>query len=156
MMASSTGNFHTSTLKHVKQVENVSDCVTKSKFNNVPGCRHLLNDGIRRTTDVMIDDACALVCGYSEVGKACANPLRGSRAQKKTSGDCVRRHLDIGIDGEKRKNARSEGPWDTGKTEVADGPSIGTRRWVGSGGVSLEVHRAKQIRLALLRVHLSI
>jgi len=51
---------------------NVNDCVTKSKFDNVYGCRHSLPDGIMRATDVMIGGKRALVCGYGDVGKGCA------------------------------------------------------------------------------------
>merc|ERR1711967_104118 len=57
---------------------NVNDCVTKSKFDNVYGCRHSLNDGIMRATDVMIGGKISLVCGYGDVGKGCAFALRGS------------------------------------------------------------------------------
>merc|ERR1712054_335453 len=57
---------------------NVNDCVTKSKFDNVYGCRHSLTDGIMRATDVMIGGKRALVCGYGDVGKGCAFALRGS------------------------------------------------------------------------------
>merc|ERR1712113_1146943 len=53
---------------------NVNDCVTKSKFDNVYGCRHSLTDGIMRATDVMIGGKRALVCGYGDVGKGCALP----------------------------------------------------------------------------------
>merc|ERR1719465_371287 len=57
---------------------NVNDCVTKSKFDNVYGCRHSLTDGIMRATDVMLGEKRALVCGYGDVGKGCAYALRGS------------------------------------------------------------------------------
>merc|ERR1712227_296447 len=57
---------------------NVNDCVTKSKFDNVYGCRHSMNDGIMRATDVMIGGKISLVCGYGDVGKGCAFALRGS------------------------------------------------------------------------------
>merc|ERR1711945_68486 len=60
---------------------NVNDCVTKSKFDNVYGCRHSLIDGIMRATDVMIGGKRALVCGYGDVGKGCAVALRGSGAR---------------------------------------------------------------------------
>jgi adenosylhomocysteinase len=56
---------------------NVNDCVTKSKFDNVYGCRHSLPDGIMRATDVMIGGKRCLVCGYGDVGKGCAFALRG-------------------------------------------------------------------------------
>jgi len=60
---------------------NVNDCVTKSKFDNVYGCRHSLTDGVMRATDVMIGGKRALVCGYGDVGKGCAFALRGSGAR---------------------------------------------------------------------------
>jgi adenosylhomocysteinase len=60
---------------------NVNDCVTKSKFDNVHGCRHSLPDGIMRATDVMIGGKRALVCGYGDVGKGCAFALRGGGAR---------------------------------------------------------------------------
>merc|ERR1712064_26928 len=60
---------------------NVNDCVTKSKFDNVYGCRHSLPDSIMRATDVMIGGKRALVCGYGDVGKGCAFALRGSGAR---------------------------------------------------------------------------
>merc|ERR1712226_1531206 len=60
---------------------NVNDCVTKSKFDNVYGCRHSLPDGIMRATDVMIGGKRALACGYGDVGKGCAFALRGGGAR---------------------------------------------------------------------------
>jgi len=60
---------------------NVNDCVTKSKFDNVYGCRHSLPDGIMRATDVMIGGKRTLVCGYGDVGKGCAFALRGAGAR---------------------------------------------------------------------------
>jgi adenosylhomocysteinase len=56
---------------------NVNDSVTKSKFDNIYGCRHSLPDGIARATDVMLGGKVAVVCGYGEVGKGCAQALRG-------------------------------------------------------------------------------
>jgi len=56
---------------------NVNDSVTKSKFDNIYGCRHSLIDGIFRATDVMLGGKLAVVCGYGEVGKGCAQSLRG-------------------------------------------------------------------------------
>jgi adenosylhomocysteinase len=56
---------------------NVNDSVTKSKFDNVYGCRHSLPDGLNRATDVMLGGKVALVLGYGEVGKGCAQSLRG-------------------------------------------------------------------------------
>jgi len=60
---------------------NVNDCVTKSKFDNIYGCRHSLPDGIMRATDVMIGGKRALICGYGDVGKGCASALRGAGAR---------------------------------------------------------------------------
>merc|ERR1711876_82044 len=57
---------------------NVNDCVTKSKFDNVYGCRHSLPDGIMRATDVMIGGKRSLICGYGDVGKGCAYAMRGA------------------------------------------------------------------------------
>jgi len=56
---------------------NVNDSVTKSKFDNLYGCRESLVDGIKRATDVMIAGKTAIVCGYGDVGKGCAQSLRG-------------------------------------------------------------------------------
>src|SRR6186713_1673094 len=56
---------------------NVNDSVTKSKFDNVYGCRHSLIDGLNRATDVMLGGKIAVVCGFGEVGKGCAESLRG-------------------------------------------------------------------------------
>jgi len=56
---------------------NVNDSVTKSKFDNVYGCRHSLIDGINRATDVMMGGKVAVVCGYGDVGKGCCESLRG-------------------------------------------------------------------------------
>ncbi|MZD09978.1 adenosylhomocysteinase [Streptomyces sp. SID5785] len=60
---------------------NVNDAVTKSKFDNKYGCRHSLIDGINRATDVLIGGKTALVCGYGDVGKGCAESLRGQGAR---------------------------------------------------------------------------
>jgi adenosylhomocysteinase len=60
---------------------NVNDAVTKSKFDNLYGCRHSLVDGINRATDVMIGGKVAFVCGYGDVGKGCASSLRGQGAR---------------------------------------------------------------------------
>src|SRR5207248_7066057 len=60
---------------------NVNDSVTKSKFDNLYGCRHSLVDGINRATDVMIGGKVAVVCGYGDVGKGCAQSLRGQGAR---------------------------------------------------------------------------
>ncbi|MGW7691574.1 adenosylhomocysteinase [Streptomyces asiaticus] len=60
---------------------NVNDAVTKSKFDNKYGCRHSLVDGINRATDVLIGGKVAVVCGYGDVGKGCAESLRGQGAR---------------------------------------------------------------------------
>src|SRR3954464_5894291 len=60
---------------------NVNDSVTKSKFDNLYGCRESLVDGIRRGTDVMVAGKVAVVCGYGDVGKGCAQSLRGQGAR---------------------------------------------------------------------------
>jgi adenosylhomocysteinase len=59
---------------------NVNDCVTKSKFDNLYGCRESLIDGIKRATDVMISGKKAVVCGYGDVGKGCAQAFRAASA----------------------------------------------------------------------------
>jgi adenosylhomocysteinase len=60
---------------------NVNDAVTKSKFDNKYGCRHSLIDGINRATDVLIGGKVALICGYGDVGKGCAESLKGQGAR---------------------------------------------------------------------------
>ena len=60
---------------------NVNDSVTKSKFDNLYGCRHSLIDGINRATDVMIGGKVAVVCGFGDVGKGCAESLAGQGAR---------------------------------------------------------------------------
>ncbi len=60
---------------------NVNDSVTKSKFDNLYGCRHSLVDGIMRASDVMLSGKVAVVCGYGDVGKGCAQSLRGQGAR---------------------------------------------------------------------------
>src|SRR5271168_1179807 len=60
---------------------NVNDSVTKSKFDNLYGCRHSLIDGINRATDVMIGGKVAVVCGFGDVGKGCSESLRGQGAR---------------------------------------------------------------------------
>jgi len=60
---------------------NVNDAVTKSKFDNLYGCRHSLIDGINRATDVMIGGKVAVVCGYGDVGKGCVSSLSGQGAR---------------------------------------------------------------------------
>ena len=60
---------------------NVNDSVTKSKFDNIYGCRHSVIDGLNRATDVMIAGKLAVVCGFGEVGKGCAQALRGQGAR---------------------------------------------------------------------------
>ena len=60
---------------------NVNDSVTKSKFDNLYGCRESLADGIKRATDVMIAGKVVVVCGYGDVGKGCARSMRGYGAR---------------------------------------------------------------------------
>jgi adenosylhomocysteinase len=60
---------------------NVNDSVTKSKFDNLYGCRESLADGIKRATDVMVAGKIAVICGYGDVGKGCAQSLRGMGAR---------------------------------------------------------------------------
>eukprot|EP01056_Protomagalhaensia_sp_Gyna25_P001127 Protomagalhaensia_sp_Gyna_25__1126@NODE_1551_length_1740_cov_654_836567_g1259_i0_p1_GENE_NODE_1551_length_1740_cov_654_836567_g1259_i0NODE_1551_length_1740_cov_654_836567_g1259_i0_p1_ORF_typecomplete_len513_score86_08AdoHcyase_NAD/PF00670_21/8e76AdoHcyase/PF05221_17/2_4e752Hacid_dh_C/PF02826_19/5_4e11AlaDh_PNT_C/PF01262_21/1_3e09IlvN/PF07991_12/9_7e03IlvN/PF07991_12/4_9e06Shikimate_DH/PF01488_20/2_4e05THF_DHG_CYH_C/PF02882_19/0_00013Glu_dehyd_C/PF16912_5/0_00021NAD_binding_7/PF13241_6/0_0025NAD_ len=60
---------------------NVNDCVTKSKFDNIYGCRHSLPDGIMRATDVLIGGKQVLVCGFGDVGKGCASAMKGAGAR---------------------------------------------------------------------------
>jgi adenosylhomocysteinase len=60
---------------------NVNDSVTKSKFDNLYGCRHSLTDGILRASDVMLAGKVAVVCGYGDVGKGCTQALRGQGAR---------------------------------------------------------------------------
>ncbi|HEX4124444.1 MAG TPA: adenosylhomocysteinase [Tepidisphaeraceae bacterium] len=60
---------------------NVNDSVTKSKFDNLYGCRHSLVDGLMRATDVMLSGKVAVVCGYGDVGKGCCQSLRGQGAR---------------------------------------------------------------------------
>ena len=60
---------------------NVNDSCTKSKFDNLYGCRHSLVDGLNRATDVMMSGKVAVVCGYGDVGKGCAQSLRGQGAR---------------------------------------------------------------------------
>ncbi len=60
---------------------NVNDSVTKSKFDNIYGCRHSVIDGLNRASDVMLAGKVAVVCGYGEVGKGCAQALRGQGAR---------------------------------------------------------------------------
>ncbi len=60
---------------------NVNDSVTKSKFDNIYGCRHSVIDGLNRATDVMISGKMAVVCGYGEVGKGCAQALKSQGAR---------------------------------------------------------------------------
>ena len=60
---------------------NVNDSVTKSKFDNLYGCRESLVDGIRRATDIMLSGKVAIVCGYGDVGKGSAASLRNGGAR---------------------------------------------------------------------------
>merc|ERR1719436_512141 len=67
------------------QAINVNDAVTKSKFDNVYGCRHSLPDGIMRATDVMIAGKQVVVCGYGDVGKGCAQAMKAAGARVKVT-----------------------------------------------------------------------
>jgi adenosylhomocysteinase len=60
---------------------NVNDSVTKSKFDNLYGCRHSVVDGLNRATDVMLSGKMAVICGYGDVGKGCAQALKGQGAR---------------------------------------------------------------------------
>jgi adenosylhomocysteinase len=60
---------------------NVNDSVTKSKFDNIYGCRHSLTDGLKRAMDVLLSGKTAMVCGYGDVGKGCAEALKNERAK---------------------------------------------------------------------------
>eukprot|EP00184_Porphyridium_aerugineum_P008158 CAMPEP_0184692970 /NCGR_PEP_ID=MMETSP0313-20130426/1291_1 /TAXON_ID=2792 /ORGANISM="Porphyridium aerugineum, Strain SAG 1380-2" /LENGTH=489 /DNA_ID=CAMNT_0027150907 /DNA_START=66 /DNA_END=1535 /DNA_ORIENTATION=- len=60
---------------------NVNDCVTKSKFDNLYGCKHSLPDGIMRATDVMIAGKLVMICGYGDVGKGCAQAMKAAGAR---------------------------------------------------------------------------
>src|SRR5205814_6834999 len=62
-------------------VINVNDSVTKSKFDNIYGCRHSVVDGLNRATDVMLGGKVCVVLGYGEVGKGCAEALKGQGAR---------------------------------------------------------------------------
>jgi adenosylhomocysteinase len=64
---------------------NVNDSVTKSKFDNVYGCRHSLVDGIMRATDVMLSGKVAVVCGYGDVGKGSVQSLKGQGVRVKVT-----------------------------------------------------------------------
>ncbi len=63
------------------QAVNVNDSVTKSKFDNIYGCRHSLTDGIKRALDVMLSGKTVMICGYGDVGKGCAEAMRNERAR---------------------------------------------------------------------------
>jgi len=63
------------------QAINVNDSVTKSKFDNIYGCRHSLTDGIKRALDVMLAGKTVVICGYGDVGKGCAEAMRNERAR---------------------------------------------------------------------------
>jgi adenosylhomocysteinase len=75
------GQRWTKIAQNIQGVTDVNDSVTKSKFDNKYGCRHSLIDGINRATDVLIGGKVAVICGYGDVGKGCAESLRGQRAR---------------------------------------------------------------------------
>jgi len=56
---------------------NVNDSVTKSKFDNIYGCRHSVTDGLKRATDVLLSGKKVVICGYGDVGKGCAAAMKG-------------------------------------------------------------------------------
>src|SRR5206468_1983965 len=97
---------------------NVNDSVTKSKFDNLYGCRHSLVDGICRATDVMLAGKVAVVCGYGDVGKGCAQSLRGQGAR------VVITEIDMAglakVDGIQRINIKPQ----VDEWKFADGHSI--------------------------------
>jgi adenosylhomocysteinase len=81
---------------------NVNDSVTKSKFDNIYGCRESLVDGIKRATDVMMAGKTAMVCGYGDVGKGSAESLASQRARVMVSEVdpiCALQALDGGLPG---------------------------------------------------------
>ncbi len=103
---------------------NVNDSVTKSKFDNLYGCRHSLVDGLNRATDVMLAGKVAVVCGYGEVGKGCAQALRGQGARV----DRDRDRPDLraaGGDGGLR-GAHARGTWSAPPTSSSPPPATST------------------------------
>ena len=91
---------------------NVNDSVTKSKFDNVYGCRHSLPDSIMRATDVMISGKKAVVCGYGDVGKGCAQALQACRARvyvTEVDPICALQALMEGIDVVRLETIMSQG-----------------------------------------------
>ena len=91
---------------------NVNDSVTKSKFDNVYGCRHSLPDGIMRATDVMIAGKTAFVAGYGDVGKGCASALKAAGARVVVSEIDPICGLQVGVSlGVCRSFVRREGGW---------------------------------------------
>ncbi len=93
---------------------NVNDSVTKSKFDNIYGCRESLVDGIKRATDVMIAGKVAVVAGYGEVGKGSAQALRGLQGMKNNAIVCNIGHFDNEIDIASLKACK----WDNIKPQV--------------------------------------
>ncbi len=90
---------------------NVNDSVTKSKFDNLYGCRHSLIDGINRATDVMIGGKVAVVCGFGDVGKGCAESLRGpgrARGDHRDRPDLRAAGGDAGLRGQDARGRRRE------------------------------------------------
>ena len=91
---------------------NVNDSVTKSKFDNLYGCRHSLVDGINRATDVMIAGKTAVICGYGDVGKGCAESLRGQGARvivTEIDPICALQAVDAGLPGRDARGRRRRG-----------------------------------------------
>ena len=98
---------------------NVNDSVTKSKFDNLYGCRHSLIDGLFRATDVMLGGKVAVVCGYGDVGKGCAQALRGPglpRHRHRDRSDLRAAGGDGGLPGRHARGRRSARPTSSSPT----------------------------------------
>ena len=106
---------------------NVNDSVTKSKFDNKYGCRHSLIDGLNRATDVLIGGKVAMVVGYGDVGKGCAESLRGQGARviiAEVDPICALQALMDGFEVDHRRRVRR-----TGRTSSSPPPAT----WTSSG-----------------------
>ena len=101
---------------------NVNDSVTKSKFDNLYGCRHSLVDGLNRALDVMISGKVAVVCGYGDVGKGSAQSLRGQGARVIITEIDPINALQAAMEGFEVSTSRT--PWDAG---ISTSPPRGTR-----------------------------
>ena len=112
---------------------NVNDSVTKSKFDNLYGCRHSLIDGINRATDVMIGGKVAVILGFGDVGKGCAESLRAQGARvvvTEIDPICALQAADAGLPGGDPRRRRRERP-----TSSSPAPATRTssrpRTWPG-------------------------